>query len=212
MATKITNQELIDYKITTYERAIIFSCLMLGSELTDKQVMTFTDNINITSLPVRHTLLIKLSLPYDKDVVFKKGGNFAKSLTEVHIGSITPILIDLDQIDDLIDDLYPLGDPPIWIDTYEEYIFWLLLNYQSEMILNNEVNFKFFSIKIDFNNNKILLEINLPIDYQKQLILQNYIASVTPIYLWGKTITPPEVNELLLGNNGNIGNDALIGN
>lgn len=210
----LSDDQLNSLKITSYERAIVFSSLMLmGTSLIENYSnnITITELINITKLPVVSLLLIKISLPFNKEESLRGIGNFIKNLPPINLDSPDPILLEIAEIPNWGYSEYPLQPIPEWVDSFEEYLFWLITNYQSEMILNNEINYNLISIKTDFNTSKIDIEINIPFDYQKQLIYQNYIVSVLPIYLWGKVLTEP-INNSIINNNTIVNNTTLIGN
>lgn len=213
----LSQQELSNYKITSFERAIVFSTLLLASgDLIDN----YSNNISITeassnsTLPVKSVLLIKIKLPYKKEESFRSFGGFVKNINEINLNLPQPLLVNTADIPPWNYSEYPLPAIPVWIDTCEEYLYWLVTTYQSEMIANEENNFNLIAIKNDFKSS-IDIEINIPFVYESQLLLQNYLASIYPIYLWGKTNSDnggDNGNQSIVNNEFIINNNTIIGN
>jgi hypothetical protein len=208
----ISQDELLNYKITSYERAIVFSAMLLGAgDLIDNyQAVSITELLDTQSLPIKALLLVKIAIPFKKEESYRSFGGFIKNILEINLNNPYPLLIANSDISGWNYDKYPLPSTPSWIDTFEEFFYWLITNYQEKLLTNKESTYNFISIKNNLNTS-IDIEVNIPFDYQKYLIVQNYLESVYPIYLWGKPLTNDNIN-VIINNNNVINNNSIIGN
>jgi hypothetical protein len=208
-----TERDLIG--IDTFERAIVFSALLLRkglrqAELPTNQITIYQNLINFNQEKIVN-LALEIKLPYNTLEFLSMGGNFLNSIlpfssaTIPYIGeAVTPTLNNRGRIPD---------DPPE-VDTLEKYLAWSLTEWvkftkTEESKKNNWDSYGYFSFLEEASTPVLSAKLNLSFDYSKYIETKNLIASVI------RTVSfrsQNQNNSSLIGNNNLIGNNLLIGN
>lgn len=198
--------------IDTFERAIVYSALLLRSS-AKSNVSIFLKNIFGSSGMIPY-LAIEIILPYNQSDFLKNGGDLIESILE--ISDSFPSYLGK-NIAPTVNNSAIIPEEPLIVNNLEKYLCWSVLSWiilAKQHLPSPWENFAYYSIlegaKIPSFSAKILLEF----DYLKYGKINNLIECVIPTVL---TIDYTKINSLVGSsfvswNNSLFGNTFLIGN
>lgn len=188
--TKLASKSERDsLNIDTFERAIVYSGLLLYKTLKDPNNPIPEDNNPFSdfvsySMPNGNskeiTFTINVTLPIDRIEATELGGNFIETIGVYGTTDPNPIEI---QCSKSSSDFISIKEEPDYIDTLEKYFAWLCHVVKSQLIKNesdeaSRITTQFF---VDNETPQLRIRVQNKINYENYLFNNNLLCSVKPL-------------------------------
>ena len=212
---KLIEKELRDLiGIDTFERAIVFSTLLLRQGLRLKELPTNNCIIYQSFAQENNekvnTLIVEAKIPYESLNFCGLGGDFISSILPFD-DDTTVLDYDGDFIPPTVNNQGFIEPDPEDVYMLEQYLIWTIsrwIYYHKQQFPENWDSYGYLSFLEEASPPSISAKVILPFDYEKYLETTNLIASVKP------KIATSEIPSYssLIGNSQLFGNGFLVGN
>lgn len=198
------------FGIDTFERAIIFGCLLIRkglrlAELPTNQVVVY-QSFGQSNEGKTTNLTVEVKLPYDSLSFLSLGGDFISSILPFGTGNVT---YTGEAIEPTINNQNLIPEEPISVNSLEKYLAWAITEWVKFNKSKGEKtwdSFGYFSFLEEAKPPVLSAKLILPLDYEKFINSKNLIGSVI------SSSESEENNQSSIIGNNLFGNVFLVGN
>lgn len=216
MTVIISQTELDNSNIDTYERAIIYAANLLRSSLLRNNGSQDSRSITIAKETENNNdfLVITCQFDYDTIAAFEQGGNLFKGVGDLSTldpsGVFNPPtnLTPRTQLNETFIELDPY---PGWVATLEEFYLWAVSQSYSSLLSESPprrrpINYRFFDLRTP--NPQVTTEVRIGIRLEDWIQDRHFFNALIPLL----NFAPPGSIQPLINNSTPLNNTVPLGN